>query len=196
MADTARARVVFEARRSFHQFGFRRISMDEIARNLRMSKKTLYVLFPAKNDLIRAVVDSILEPTLGKISALMREEKTVAGLLSGSIAVFHGLSQAISEPMISDMRTMPEIWSYVEKRRLKVLGGLREVLERGKQSGEIRPDLNIDLFLRIYILIVNAVGNPAVIMEHNLKPSDMAEQIYGILIHGIIDAGRRTGGTS
>jgi len=196
MAEISKDFIVGEAKRLFFQFGFRRITMDEIARNLRMSKKTLYALFPSKNDLIRAVVDSILEPNLGKISALMREEKSVAGLLSGSIAVFHGLSQAISEPMISDMRTMPEIWSYVEKRRLKVLMGLREVLERGKRSGEVRPDLNIDLFLRIYFLIVNAVGNPTVIMEHNVTPSEMAGQIYGILIHGIINAGRRPGGAA
>lgn len=196
MAEATKEFVVGEARRLFYQFGFRRITMDEIARNLRMNKKTLYALFPAKNDLVRAVVDSIMEPNLGKISSLMREEKSVAGLLSGSIAVFHGLSQAISEPMISDMRTMPEIWSYVEKRRLKVLMGLREVLERGKRSGEVRPDLNIDLFLRIYFLIVNAVGNPTVIMELNITPSELAEQIYGILIHGIINAGRRPGGAS
>ena len=196
MAEESKEIVVAEARRLFYQFGFRRITMDEIARNLRMSKKTLYALFPAKDALIRAVVDSILEPNLGKIAALMRKESSVAGLLSGSIAVFHSLSQSISEPMISDMRMMPEIWRIVETRRQKVLMGLREVLEKGKRSGEVRPDLNIDLFLRTYILIVNAVGNPAVIMEHNIKPSEMAEQIYGILINGILNAERRPGGAS
>jgi AcrR family transcriptional regulator len=194
MARGARELVIAEARRLFFQFGFRRVTMDEIAAGLKMSKKTLYTLFPAKEDLVRAVVASIIEPNLAKISALIRNEKTAAGFFSGSIAVFHGLSQCISEPMMSDMRMMPEIWHEVETRRLKVLMGIREVLERGKKSGEIRSDLHIDLFLKVFIMMVNAVGNPAVMLELNMKPTDLADQISGIFFHGIMTDGRRKGG--
>jgi AcrR family transcriptional regulator len=196
MAVQTRELVVAEAKRLFFQFGFRRITMDEIARNLRMSKKTLYALFPAKEALIRAVVESIMEPNLSRLRELMQNEKTVAAIFSGSMAVFHGLSQSISEPMMSDMRTMPEIWREVESRRQNVLLGLRKALERGKRSGEIRPDLHVDLFLRIYILIVNAVGNPAVMMELNLKPSELADQIYAVFFHGIMNDGRQKRGAS
>lgn len=194
MAKDTQEMVVAEARRLFFQFGFRRISMDEIASGLRMSKKTLYALFPTKEALIRAAVESFLEPNLAKITALLQNEKTVAGFFAGSIAVFQGLSQCISEPMMSDMRTMPEIWHEVETRRLKVLMGLREVLERGKRSGEIRSDLHIDLFLRIFIMMVNAVGNPAVMMELNLKPSELVEQIHAVFFQGIMNDGRRKRG--
>jgi len=196
MTDDARDRVVAESQRLFFQFGFRRITMDEISRNLRMSKKTLYVLFPSKKDLVRAVVDSILEPNLAKISTLIQDEKTVAGFFSGSLAVFRELSQSISEPMMSDMRTMPDIWRNVESRRLAVLMRIKDVLERGKRTGEIRPDLHTDLFLRIYIQIVNAVGNPAMMMELNLKPSEMADQVYGVFFRGIMTGRRRKGGVS
>ena len=190
MPKDNRDRVVAEARRLFYQYGFRKITMDEIASGLRMSKKTLYALFPTKDALIRAVIETILEPNLGKISALIQNEKTVAGFFSGSIAVFHGLSQCISEPMMSDMRTMPEIWREVEARRVNVLMGLRGVLERGQRSGEIRPDLHLDLFLKIFILMVNAVGNPAVMIELNMKPSELADQLHDIFFHGIMSVGR------
>mgnify|MGYP002682025204 FL=1 len=196
MTGEARDRIVAEARRLFYQFGFRRIAMDEIAANLRMSKKTLYALFPSKKELIQAVVESILEPNLARVSALARNEKSVAGFFSGSIAVFHGLSRSISEPMMADMRTMPDVWSKVEARRREALMGLRQVLERGKRSGEIRPDLHVDLFLRIYLLMINAVGNPAVILALNMKPSELAGQLGGLFLKGILNDKRRTGGAS
>lgn len=196
MVKDNRDMVVAEARRLYQQYGFRKITMAEIAANLRLSKKTLYALFPSKDALIRAVVESILEPVLEKLTALMRNEKTVAGLFAGGIAVFHGLSRCISEPMMSDMRTMPELWRMVESRRLKVLMGLRDVLERGKRSGEIRPDLHLELFLKVFILTVNAVGNPAVMLELNLKPSELAEHIHGIFFRGVINGGRNRGGAA
>lgn len=196
MTGATRDQVVAEARRLAYQYGFRRIAMDEIARNLRMSKKTLYVLFPSKKDLIRAVVDSILEPNLARISALARNEKTVAGFFAGSIGVFHGLSRSLSEPMMADMRTMPDIWSEAEARRREALMGLRQVLERGRRSGEIRPDLHVDLFLRIFLLMVNAVGNPAVMLELNMKPSELAGQLGGLFLKGILNDKRRTGGAA
>jgi len=186
MVNEVREMIVSEARRLFYQYGFRKITMEEIASGLKMSKKTLYTLFPSKDVLIRAVIETILEPNLGKISELTRNEKTVAGFFAGSISVFHGLSQCISEPMMSDMRTMPEIWREVEARRVNVLMGLRGILERGKQSGEIRPDLDVELFVKVFIMIVNAVGNPAVMMELNLKPSELVDQIHGMLFRGVM----------
>jgi AcrR family transcriptional regulator len=188
--------VVTEAKRLFSQFGFRRITMDEIARNLRMSKKTLYALFPTKDDLIRAVVRAIMKPKMEKIRTVTSRSGPVAEFIAGIIGVFHELAGEVSAPMTGDMRMMPEIWREVESARLKAIGDIKKVLERGKRRGEIRPDVNLDLFLRIFIETVNRIGNPAVMMEHNMKPSEMAEQIFGVLFHGIVKTERKPGGAS
>src|SRR5690242_6592932 len=55
-AATPQARIVAGARRHFFAHGFRGVTMDELARELGMSKKTLYVSFPGKRDLLRAVI--------------------------------------------------------------------------------------------------------------------------------------------
>jgi AcrR family transcriptional regulator len=196
MAETTRDLVIAEAKRLFFQFGFRRITMDEIAANLRMSKKTLYILFPSKKDLVRAVVQTIMKPNLEKIRTVTDRSATIAEFISGAIGVFRGLSADISDPMVSDMRMMPEIWRKVEEQRLKAISHIKEVLEKGKRTGEVRPDLNVDLFLRIFIQIVNRIANPAMMMELNLKPTELAEQIFGIFFYGIVSSKRRPGGVS
>lgn len=196
MTEDSRELVVAEAKRLFYQHGFRRVTMDEIAVNLRMSKKTLYGLFPSKEDLVRAVVFSIMLPKMTRMKELMQGAGTVADFFVGAIEVFHTLSHEVSEPMIADMRMMPDLWREIEKRRLEVLSHIGEVIERGKKTGEVRADLNVDLFLRIFMLVINRIGNPAMLLELNMKPSELAGQLFGIFFHGIVPADRRAGGVS
>lgn len=197
MAEDSRELVVAEAKRLFYQYGFRRITMDEIAANLRMSKKTLYALFPSKEELVRAVILTIMLPKMARMRELMQGPGgTVADFFGGIIEVFHSLGREVSEPMMNDMRMMPELWREIEERRLEVLSHIGEVIERGKKTGEVRADLNVDLFLRIFMLVINRIGNPTMMLELNMKPSDLAGQLFGIFFHGIVPADRRAGGVS
>lgn len=197
MAEDTRELVIAEAKRLFYQFGFRRITMDEIAANLRMSKKTLYALFPSKEELIRAVIFTIMGPKMARMKDLMQGPGgTVADFFGGAIEVFHALGREVSEPMMSDMKMMPELWREIEERRLEVLSLIGEAIERSKQRGEVRADLNVDLFLRIFMLVINRIVNPAMMLELNMKPSDIADQIIGIFFHGIVPLERRAGGVS
>lgn len=50
-------RILFKAEELFMQFGIRSVSMDDIANNLGMSKKTLYQYFADKDELVDAVVE-------------------------------------------------------------------------------------------------------------------------------------------
>ncbi len=192
MYDNVRGLVISEAKRLFFQHGFRRVTMEEIAANLRMSKKTIYGLFPSKEDLIKGVVFSIMMPKIARMSELMERSSGVAELFASAVEVFHTLGHEISEPMMSDMRMMPELWREIEERRLAVLSHLGEVIERGKKTGEVRPDLNTDLFLRIFMQTISRIANPSMMLELNLRPSDLGPQIFGIFFHGILtDKGRR-----
>jgi AcrR family transcriptional regulator len=196
MGADSKELVIAEAKRLFYQYGFRRITMDEIAGNLRMSKKTLYALFPSKDELVRAVVFSIMAPKLARMRELMNEGHTVAEFFNGVIEVFHTIGRDISEPMMVDVKMMPDLWREIEGRRLEVLSHIGKVIEWGKKSGEVRKDLNVDLFLRIFMLVVNRIGNPTMLLELNLKPSELAQQLFGIFFHGIVESNHRAGGMS
>src|SRR5689334_7532618 len=54
--DVAHARIVAHARKHFFAHGFRGVTMEELARDLGMSKKTLYQSFSGKLELLHAVI--------------------------------------------------------------------------------------------------------------------------------------------
>src|SRR4051812_36969402 len=86
-AGTARSRIVTGAHKHFLSHGFRSVTMDELADELGMSKKTLYAHFPSKLALVEAVLRDKadrVEADLGRIAAETSNDflKTLRELLA------------------------------------------------------------------------------------------------------------------
>ena len=71
-----RQRIVGAARRHFFAHGFRTVTMDDIAEELGMSKKTLYAHFPSKT----ALVEAVLLDKLGGIACSFSGRQVVAAV--------------------------------------------------------------------------------------------------------------------
>lgn len=56
--------IVEEAKNLIDRYGFRKFTMDEISKNIRMSKRTIYMYFKNKEDLVDAVIDSFIQNDL------------------------------------------------------------------------------------------------------------------------------------
>src|SRR5689334_25106941 len=70
--DSARRRIVAQARAHFFAHGFRGVTMDDLATELAMSKKTLYAHFASKGALLEAVLADKLQGVdedLGRVVA-------------------------------------------------------------------------------------------------------------------------------
>src|SRR5690242_18714370 len=69
----AAARIVAAARRHFFAHGFRNVTMDDLAAELGMSKKTLYASFPSKEALLEAVLKDKFKSVEGDLESLAAE---------------------------------------------------------------------------------------------------------------------------
>ncbi len=61
----ARERILVKAHELFNRFGFRRVTMDEIALKTGMSKKTIYQSFENKDEIVNAVVEEHITRSCG-----------------------------------------------------------------------------------------------------------------------------------
>ena len=69
--------IVKSALNDFTQYGFKTFTMDDLARKLGMSKKTLYEYFPSKNDLVEACLDYALDITVAKTDTFLQGEHSL-----------------------------------------------------------------------------------------------------------------------
>lgn len=74
MSATPQAELLEAALQVFARYGYRKASMDQVARAAGLSRQGLYLHFPSKDALFRAVVGSLLAETLGAGAALLAED--------------------------------------------------------------------------------------------------------------------------
>jgi TetR/AcrR family transcriptional regulator of autoinduction and epiphytic fitness len=75
LSDNAREeRILAAALQVFGRYGFRKASMDQIARSADISRQGLYLRFASKDALFRAAVRHELDTALGKVSRCLDEE--------------------------------------------------------------------------------------------------------------------------
>jgi len=154
-SDFIRQRIVEAARAHFFSHGFRSVTMDDLAEELGISKKTLYAHFPGKLDMLEAVVAdkfASVEATLKEVTRAHPRDfpATLRDLLSGTQREL----DEIKPPFVRDMRQKaPQVFKVVEQRRAALIGRyFGKLFIEGQRAGMVRKDvparLMIELFLR------------------------------------------------
>src|SRR6266516_7183890 len=121
--DPNRQRIVDAARAHFFSHGFRRVTMDDLAEELGISKKTLYAHFPGKFDLLEAVLAdkfASVEATLKKVTRAHPPDfpATLHELLAGTQREL----DEIKPPFVRDMRQKaPDVFKRVGRRRAALI---------------------------------------------------------------------------
>ncbi len=187
--SSARLRIVAGARQHFFTHGFRGVTMDDIAKELGMSKKTVYAHFPSKMALVEAVI-------LDKFSGVEAElQQITSGSLSGSPGVLHrmlsciqGHTGEIQPPFIRDVhRTAPEIWELVEGRRREIIQHyFGKFLRAGRRAGTIRKDIPAKVVTYILLSAVQTIINPSMMEELELSPKEGFSAIMTVILEGLI----------
>ncbi len=186
MVESLQEKIFNEAKKLFYVYGFKRITMDEIAVACKISKKTLYQIYPSKELLIKECVEKISFSKVDVIHRTIDSGVSVSHVFKSMFDMFRSLSHDVSQAMLNDMQLMPEMWSMIEERRMTVFERMGEIVERGQQDGSIKKELNIDLFLRIYMGILQKFVTPMMFSEMNVSPSELMSQLEIVIFEGIL----------
>ena len=186
---SVRPRIVAAARAHFFSHGFRSVTMDDLAEELGVSKKTLYAHFPGKFDLLEAVLaDKFagVEATLKQVTHAHPHDfpATLHELLAGTQ---RELSE-IKPPFVRDMRQKaPHVFKGVERRR----GALIEryfgkLFVEGQRAGMVRKDVPAKLMIEILLAMVQSIMNPPKMEELGMLPKEGFAGILKIVLEGAL----------
>jgi AcrR family transcriptional regulator len=67
MAKVSEEKIIAAAKQVFLRYGYRRVTMGDLAEAAKMSRPALYLVFPSKEDVLTAVVTRLFEETLDEI---------------------------------------------------------------------------------------------------------------------------------
>src|SRR6059036_1919351 len=193
--DPTRQRIVDAARIHFFSHGFRSVTMDDLAEELGISKKTLYAYFPGKFDLLEAVLADKLtgvEATLKEVTRAHPDDfpATLRELLAGTQREL----DEIKPPFVRDMRQKaPDVFKLVERRRAALIQRyFGRFFVEGQRAGMVRKDVPAKLIIEILLAMVQSIMNPTKMEELGMMPKEGYTGILKIVLEGTLTSkGRR-----
>jgi AcrR family transcriptional regulator len=192
---STKQRIVVGARHHFFTHGFRGVTMDDLAGELGMSKKTLYSHFSSKAVLLEAVIAhkfSEVERELNQVTSGKSSDFTHA--LQRLLELLKKQLEEIQPAFIRDIRReAPALFARIESlRREHIQRHFGKLFEEGRQQGLVRSDIPLNLIIEALLGAVNAVMNPRKIEELGISPKSAFMSIIKVVLEGATtDKGRR-----
>ena len=192
MSNDQRAHIVKTAGEMFFRLGIRSVSIDDICRELGMSKKTFYVYFESKDELISQLLQANIDFMARKMQDLLKTEdfrKVVSGVIK----------QQREREAQGDVRRVPQLVYDLKKyypRQLEQFqykafemqkNYIAQFLERGIANGLVRANLNIEmtsvLFAKIY---ADALRDLEIMEAHGQNVMQLIRVTMDICIRGVL----------
>lgn len=191
------AKILDVAYKLFLKQGYKNTTMDDIAQELSMSKKTLYKYFPGKLELLAASFEILKNRLTVKVETLLENQYIpfTAKLKSMLTAVAADLAP-INPELLEDLREhATDIWAELQVYiRESAFLRFQRLIAEGVEKGYILPHMNISLIVCLYAAAIQSLIDirfleqfPAE-MQKSMKIStaEKYDQAIQIIFQGIL----------
>ena len=188
-----REKIIEIARQKFFADGFVKTSIDEIAREYHISKKTIYKHFKSKDDLLTSIVKDFTGKVTNSIIEIMKTKKNSIEKLIDVLNLIQNSIRQLSFRYIDDIQKhKPKLWNYIEKFRKENLEMVvYQTIEEGKKEG-LFNDVNSDIVFRIFYGAVRNVISPDFLITSPISRDDAIDETFEILLNGVLtDEGKK-----
>ena len=149
----ARGQILMQARELFMRYGIRSVTMDDIARELGMSKKTLYQHVPNKTDLIERIIEQHIQQEKACIREFSETARdAIDEILMIARYVIQMLRQMKPTTMFDLKKYYRAIWDKMDRfHSLHTYDVIRRNIERGVAQGYYREQVDADIIAKLYV---------------------------------------------
>ncbi|MEK9740567.1 MAG: TetR/AcrR family transcriptional regulator [Flavobacteriaceae bacterium] len=166
-----REEIVKESTTLFLKYGFKSVTMDEIAQHMRISKKTIYNHFPNKEQLVEESAIAHFEFIIDRIKTISNQAKDpIIELYQLKKEATQHLSNEKNSPQYQLQKFYPKIYVGLKKREFRELGKFfSNSIRKGINTGLFRPDLDVDFVTRIFFNGIRGISDIELFPIENYK---------------------------
>jgi AcrR family transcriptional regulator len=171
----------------FMRYGLKSVTMDDVCRELGISKKTLYQYVSDKNDLIAKVLDQDIQEDEKVICALQTSGLSAIDELLHIQKMVTEKVQHMHSSIIYDLKKYyPESWGRIIKHRNEfIVGCIEQNIIKGQQEGLFRTDIHSALIAKIYASRIEVSIDPSLYSGLKITPAEVYAEAMRYHIRGI-----------
>ncbi|PKM77970.1 MAG: hypothetical protein CVU90_04450 [Firmicutes bacterium HGW-Firmicutes-15] len=177
-------RIIESAMKQIQRYGFRKFTIDEIATDIGISKKTVYKYFNGKSEIISTVVDYFLEVAKDKhLEALEIDGGVLEKLNAFLLCPIH---DEVPPWLIAEMQQyFPDEWEKVNKFKQFNKDEVVKMLAEGIQEGIFRSDIHPALIEMVWERTIEVIFDSNFTRIHDLTLNQALEMFQTIIYDGI-----------
>lgn len=178
----------------FMRFGIRSVSMDDLARHLGVSKKTLYQHVPDKDELVLMVARSHMEKNKALTETIRKEAKNPIEELARISSCIRSAMESLNPSLLFDLQKFHQrAWNaWLDFKRGYLRESIVRLLQQGMDQGYIREDIDPEVMASMRIEMVQLAFNSELFSGNRFSLSELQEQLYDHFVYGLVtEKGRK-----
>lgn len=171
----------------FMKYGVRSVTMDDIARHLAISKKTLYQHFADKDDLVYKMSESFLERTFRQYEAIARDSKnSIEELSKISVCMKHDMEH-LNPSMLFDLQKYhPKAWNlWIDHKTKVITESVIRNIRQGVDDGYFRPEINPEVMAITRLILIENAFDARMFPRDKFNFADVQSQLFEFFVHGL-----------
>ena len=193
MSEETREYIISKAQTLFYRYGIRSITMDFIASELGMSKRTLYENFKNKDALIIACMERDRQQQEREMCQIFSSKtNTIEKLVRCYNRIIYYIKQTSRSFQLDIEHMRSKVSEEADKYREKQFHYIRTILQTGVEEGLVRSDLNLDIATSLHnrqLMWIRKVKNTH---ADEMNHGEILEVYTKIFLYGIVtDKGRK-----
>ena len=152
-------KIIEKATEMYLTFGFKSVTMDDIASKMGISKKTIYQHFANKTDLVEAVTMNLFETISCGIDEIVTlNQNPIEELFAIKNFVMQNLKNESASPIYQLQKYYPQVHETLKSRQFAKMGDcVIENLRKGIEQELFRADINLELIARFYFAGMSSI---------------------------------------
>ncbi len=182
-----REKIIQHCTSKFLRDGFYLVTVDQIAAELRISKKTIYKFFSTKDDLVKEVALKMMNEVNNKIETIINSEDDSLTKIIKLFEVMSGVVVKFSEKWLKDLQIhTPLLWKQIDDFRTKrAYTALGSIIKQGQVEGII-IEKPIELIIHIFVNTIRSVVHPDFLYHQKFSYKEAFIHSFEILFNGIL----------
>ena len=187
-------RIIERATALFLRLGIKGVTMDDLARDLGLSKKTIYQFFKDKDEIVCTIAKNFLASEEEEMEKIRKESKDPLDELVKISKWMRANLHTIHPSVLFDLkRYHPKAMRILEEHKEKCIrNSVKENLDSGIELGLYRSSMDTDIMSKFRLASSDFAFDQSVYPMRDYKLSDIQSQFFDLFMFGIVsDKGLR-----
>lgn len=179
--------IIGKAQDLFFKYGLKSITMDGLARELGISKKTLYASFNNKQEIINIITVKLIEEHEQNCEKIEREADDAVQEVLIYINSLKSIFQQFNYKVIFEMkRYYSESWEIFKNYKNEFLTKrIKNNLNRGIKEGLYRDNLNVEIISSLRMEQMKIISNSALFLSTNINKKEVSRELFFQILYGM-----------